>query len=235
MKKLLVAGIAVAAFCGVPALAADLPTKAPAYSPPPTPMFNWTGFYVGIEGGGTWGSSTHNFTNGTHSPFDVSGGLVGGTIGYNWQAGHLLAGLEGDLSWASSSGSTVGSPTLCTGGPCTSKLTWLSTIRGRFGYVADTWMPYVTGGVAFGNVDACENVTCSSATHSGWTIGGGIETRLAPNWTGKIEYLYADLGWHSAYTLFVPHTVNLTENILRVGLNYKFGDWGKAPVVSAKY
>ncbi|MGH6684170.1 MAG: outer membrane protein, partial [Pseudolabrys sp.] len=136
--------------------------------------------------------------------------------------GQFLAGAEGDLSWASSSGSAVGAPTLCTAGPCTSKLTWLSTIRGRFGYVAGTWMPYVTGGFAFGNLDTCENVTCHSDTHTGWTVGGGVEAKLPANWSVKVEYLYADLGSHSSYFLFVPHTASLTENIARVGLNYKF-------------
>jgi outer membrane immunogenic protein len=223
MKKLFLAGIVVSTFCAASAVAADLPTKAPVSTAAPAPILNWTGFYVGIAGGGAWGRSTHDFTGGTHSSFDVSSGLVGGTVGYNWQAGHFLAGLEGDLSWASSSGSTVGSPTLCTGGPCTTKLTWIGTARGRVGYVFDMWMPYVTGGVAFGNVGTCENVTCSSDTHTGWTIGGGIEARLMANWSAKAEYLYVDLGNHSAYTFIVPHTATLTENIVRVGLNYKFG------------
>jgi outer membrane immunogenic protein len=196
----------------------------------PVPMFDWTGSYVGVEGGGAWGSSTHNFSNGiingTHDPFGLSGGLVGGTIGYNWQVGSMIAGLEGDLSWASSSGSTLGTPTACTGGPCTSKLTWLGTVRGRIGYAVGKWMPYVTGGLAFGHVDACENVTCSSDTHTGWTIGGGIEAKLTANWSAKAEFLYVDLGSASAYTLAAfptfPHTEITTQNILRVGLNYKF-------------
>jgi outer membrane immunogenic protein len=203
------------------ALAADMPVKAPAAVA--APIYNWSGIYVGIEGGGAWGNSKHDFPGGagTHSWFDVSGGLAGGTVGYNWQAGPLLAGLEGDVSWASSSGSTVGiSP--CTGGPCTTKLTWLSTVRGRVGYVAGAWLPYVTGGLAFGNVGTCENLTCSNDTHTGWTIGGGVETRIMGNWSAKAEYLYADLGYHSAYFFIAQHTATLTENIVRLGLNYKF-------------
>ena len=221
MRKLIFA-IAVVTFGGGPALAADLPVKAPAYVAP-APINNWTGFYIGIEGGGTWGKSTHDFLPfGTHGSFDVSGGLVGGTIGYNYQLGQFLAGIEGDLSWASSNGSTAGSPILCTGGPCTTKLTWLSTARGRIGYVAGAWLAYVTGGAAFGNVKTCENVTCNNSTSTGWTFGGGLEAMFAPHWSAKIEYLYADFGSHNAYFLFVPHTVSLNENILRAGLNYKF-------------
>jgi outer membrane immunogenic protein len=222
MKKLLIAAIAAATFCATSALAADLPTKAPAIAAP-VPMLNWTGFYIGIEGGGAWGTSRHDFPGGfgTHSPFDVSGGLFGGTVGYNWQAGNFLLGLEGDLSWASSKGSTVG-VTPCTGGPCTSNLTWLGTARGRAGYVFGMWMPYVTGGLASGNLDTCENLTCSSDTHTGWTIGGGIEARFMGNWSAKAEYLYADLGSHNAYFFIAQHTATLTENIVRFGLNYKF-------------
>jgi outer membrane immunogenic protein len=202
--------------------AADLPNR-PAYQAPAiVPVYNWTGFYVGVEGGGAWGSTRHDFTVGSHGSFDVNGGLAGGTLGYNYQMGQFLAGIEGDISWASIHGSAVGTPTPCTGGPCTSKLTWLSTVRGRLGYVAGNWMPYATGGVAFGNVDACENVTCSSATYTGWTAGGGLEATFAPNWSVKVEYLYADLGSHNAYFLFVPHTVDFKTNILRAGLNYKF-------------
>jgi outer membrane immunogenic protein len=84
------------------------------------------------------------------------------------------------------------------------------------------WMPYVTGGVAFGNLNTCENVTCSNDIHTGGTVGGGIEVKLMANWSAKVEYLYADLGRHSAYFFVVPHTATLTENIARVGLNHKF-------------
>ena len=221
MRRWLVAFIAGVSTIAVTqiASAADMPVKAPMAVA--APQYNWTGLYIGIEGGGAWGTSRHDFTGGTHSPFDVSGGLLGGTVGYNWQAGNFLFGLEGDLSWASSKGSTVG-VTPCTGGPCTTNLTWLGTARGRVGYVFGMWMPYVTGGVASGNVNTCENLTCSSDTHTGWTFGGGVEARFMGNWSAKAEYLYADLGSHNAYFFIVPHTATLTENIVRVGLNYKF-------------
>jgi outer membrane immunogenic protein len=220
MRRLLIgfiAGISTFALAQL-APAADLPVK----SPPAVAAPLWTGFYVGIEGGGAWGTSRHDFTGGTHSSFDVSGGMLGGTVGYNWQAGQFLYGIEGDLSWASSDGSTVGSPTACTGGPCTTELTWLGTIRGRFGYVTGMWMPFITGGVAFGGINACENVTCNRDTRAGWTVGGGVEAKLVGNWSVKAEYLYVDLGNHGSYFFIVPHTVDLTENIGRLGLNYKF-------------
>ena len=215
MKALLATSVVVSAL-GL----ASAATAAPASY---TPMFDWTGAYVGIEGGGVWGSSTHNFSGGTHSPFDISGGLVGGTLGYNWTMGNILLGVEGDLSLASASGSTPGSPTPCAvSGTCTSNLTWLGTVRGRIGYDAGKWLPYLTGGIAFGNVDACEGTTCSSDGHTGWTVGGGVEAKLTGRWSAKLEYLYADLGSTGAYTYIVPHTEVTTVSVVRAGLNYKF-------------
>ena len=113
MKKSLLAGVAVAALAlgALPATAADLSNR-PVYKAPvsvPT-VYNWTGFYVGVSGGGAWGTSEHTFPGGTHGPFDISGGLVGGTVGYNWQSGNLVLGLEGDYSWADIHGSTTGVP-----------------------------------------------------------------------------------------------------------------------------
>jgi outer membrane immunogenic protein len=222
MRRLLFGFIACVSMIAVTqfASAADMPAKAPMAVA--APQYNWTGFYIGIEGGGAWGSSRHDFTTGTHSSFDVSGGLVGGTVGYNWQINQFLVGVEGDLSWASSKGSTVGTPTPCTGGPCTSELTWLGTVRGRLGYVAGMWMPYFTGGFAFGGLDTCENVTCATNTRTGWTVGGGVEAKFTPNWSAKIEYLYADFGNEGAYFFILPHTATLTENFVRAGLNYRF-------------
>src|SRR5258707_15542015 len=100
--------------------AADLPrqmvTKAPVYV---APYYNWTGFYVGVNGGGGWGSASWDSTGSS----DVSGGLVGGTIGYNWQFGTWVIGLEGDIDWAKNKGST---PTGRFTGTCTPQNNWLA-------------------------------------------------------------------------------------------------------------
>src|ERR1035438_10220501 len=97
MKKFLLGSVALIALVGT-AAAADLPAKAPVYKAPLAVAYNWTGFYVGINGGGGWGTSNWD---GIPSSFNTSGGLVGATIGYNWQNGSpLVFGLEGDLDWA---------------------------------------------------------------------------------------------------------------------------------------
>src|ERR1041385_4755914 len=130
MKRILFAGASALAIVAAAssAFAADIqrrqmPAKAPAYI---TPAYNWTGFYVGINGGGGWGHSDWSAPLATGS-FNLSGGLVGGTVGYNWQTGPVVFGLEGDIDWANIRGSS----TCGAGLSCETKNTWLATARGR--------------------------------------------------------------------------------------------------------
>src|SRR5262249_53181454 len=122
MKTVLAACIAAGALLAAQgADAADL-SVAPLYKAPPptaTPAYNWSGFYLGINGGGGWGGSTWD-TNATH--IGTSGGLVGGTAGYNWQIGGAVVGLEGDIDWANLKGTNT--TTGCPAG-CTTSDTWL--------------------------------------------------------------------------------------------------------------
>ena len=117
-------------------------SRPPVYNP----IYNWTGFYVGINGGGGWGNSQWDGIN----KFDVSGGLIGGTIGYNWQVGQIVVGAEGDIDWSGIKGSTN---VLCAAG-CETRNTWLATVRGRLGYAFDRFLPYVTAGLAVGDINA---------------------------------------------------------------------------------
>ena len=148
MKRLCLAIAGVLALTGA-AAAADLSQPPPRYYPPASvavPLYSWTGFYFGINGGGAFGSSSWDSTGSR----DVSGGLVGAQLGYNYQAGHAVFGVEGDLDWTDINGSTNNTCSL----GCKTSNTWLSTVRGRLGYAADRFMPFVTGGAAFGNVRA---------------------------------------------------------------------------------
>jgi len=220
MKRLLIASIGLIALVSA-AAAADLTRPAPYYPKAPVlaPVYNWTGFYIGVNGGGGWGSSNWD----SLGRFDVSGGLVGGTIGYNYQVGKAVFGVEGDIDWSDINGTTA--TALC---PLTCKTAndWLSTIRGRIGYAADRFMPYVTGGVAFGSIKAtAPGFAGATNTNAGWTLGGGIEAAIVGNWTGKVEYLYADLGNSNcgfSCGTTVSNNVSFRTSILRAGLNYKF-------------
>lgn len=220
MKRVILASIAVVALGGA-AAAADLPPSpgpAPYYKAPVyAPVYNWSGFYLGINGGGGWGGSSWT----TPGSFDTSGGLVGGTIGYNYQINQAVVGVEADLDWADINGTITNG--FCPPG-CKTSDTWLSTVRGRLGYAADRFMPYITGGLAVGDINASvPGFAGGSATNAGWTAGGGIEFAVAGHWTVKGEYLYVDLGNFNCNTCgLIPQTVSYTANIFRGGINYRF-------------
>lgn len=219
MKRFLLASVGVLAMVGL-ANAADLPrpmyTKAP---PLVSPYYNWTGFYVGVNGGGGWGSSAWDTTG----SFDTSGGLVGGTVGYNWQMGTWVLGVEGDIDWADIKGGTANH---CVGGGCSTENNWLGTARGRVGYAFDRWMPYITGGAAFGDVQATHpGFTGMSSTQLGWTVGAGVEFAVVNNVTAKVEYLHYDLGNFQCgmnCNGAVSDNVSFNANVVRGGVNIRF-------------
>jgi len=217
------AGMAlVAAQC---ASAADL-SVAPLYKAPPsraTQVYSWTGFYLGINGGGGWG---HSSWRDASAGVDLSGGLVGGTAGYNLQVGKAVVGLEGDVDWANLSG--TGTSAGCPAG-CSTSDTWLSTVRGRVGYALGGVLPYVTGGVAVGDIRAATpGLPGASNINAGWTVGGGLEVALPGNWSAKAEYLHVDLGsFNCGANCGLPtDNVSMRDDVFRAGVNYRFG-WGK--------
>lgn len=229
MKKIL-AGCLVfgALLIAQSAVAADL-SVAPLYKAPPAPppeitqAYNWTGFYLGVNGGGGWG---HSWWRDTSTGVDLSGGLLGGTAGYNWQMGHAVVGLEGDIDWAHLSGTNTS--TQCPNG-CSTSDSWLSTVRGRVGYAFNTVMPYVTGGLAVGDIRAATpGFPGATSANAGWTVGGGIEVALPGNWSAKAEYLHVDLGsFDCGANCGLPSDhVSMHNDIVRAGVNYHFG-WGK--------
>ena len=210
MKKFLLASVGLVVFGIASASAADLPrqrampAKAPAYV---VSMYNWNGPYIGLSGGYAFGGTN-----------DADGGLVGGTLGYNYQTGPWVFGLEGDMNWTKIHGTSA-----CGGTTCETKNNWLATARGRLGYAmgpTGNILPYVTGGAAFGDVEnAVAGAGTVSDTNVGWTLGGGIEAQISGPWTAKVEYLYVDLG--DSPTL-AGQTSSFHTNIVRAGLNYKF-------------
>lgn len=238
-----IAGTALTQF----AFAADLPVKAPARVVAPA-VYNWTGFYAGLNIGGSWGRQDNSlvsttgvvaFTNSDH----IDGVIGGGQIGYNWQSNQWVFGLEADFQGSGQKGN--GSYFIpAVGGflalviPSTSiayedKLNWFGTVRGRVGYAFDRVLPYVTGGWAFGHGEingtritgAVNTAFSGSESYSGWTLGGGVEWAFANNWSAKVEYLYIDFG--DGPTVPITTGVNnvsgkMTDNIVRLGVNYKF-------------
>jgi outer membrane immunogenic protein len=212
----------LAALTALPARAADLPRpvyKAPAYI---TPVFTWTGFYVGINGGYGWGRSNWANALGSTGDFNVKGWLAGATLGYNLQTGLWVFGLEGDIDYSTIKGSDT---SFCGGAGCETRNTWLGTVRGRVGYVWDRWLPFVTGGAAVGNVKMTAPTGLSeSKTRAGWALGGGVEYAFLGPWSAKLEYLYVDLGKTTcdAGTCGLDTDVKFHTNIVRLGFNYRF-------------
>ncbi|MBR1285656.1 porin family protein [Bradyrhizobium sp. AUGA SZCCT0177] len=279
MKKLVVALLLVAAGT-VGASAADLGPRT--YSKAPVavaPIYNWTGFYVGLNAGGAWNDSNPTtrtlfpvasyFADSSVTAIGIAGdqkvnrsGFTGGvTGGYNWQINNAVVGLEADFNYFGVRGSTANTTVYPCCAPTSFTINssvstdWLATVRGRVGFLATpAFLIYGTGGLAVANVKAnylftdtfaAANESASiSSTRYGWTAGVGGEYALMNGWSIKAEYLYVDLGRASTtsnnLSVFAgatplplqtfTHTVNLTSNIGRVGINYKFG----GPVV-AKY
>jgi outer membrane immunogenic protein len=215
------------------ARAADLATPMKA----PEPIYNWTGIYLGANGGYGFGGSdwTDSVSGGSTGVFSISGFLFGGTLGANLQTGSFVFGVEADGDWADTSGAgTFTAASFCAGG-CDTTSTWLATVRGRVGYAFDRFLVYGTAGVAFGDVRAgFSNDPVSSATETGWTAGAGVEVAVISNWTAKVEYLFVDLPNGSCTTdctivnpngpSVIPNiAVKFNESIVRAGVNYKFG------------
>lgn len=220
--------IRLAAVCGcfltsaVAAQAADMPYRGPVQTyVPVAPPFTWTGFYVGGNLG--YAAARSHWTGGA-GDFSVSpNGFIGGlTVGYNYQVGVWVWGLEGDLDYANLKGTAAAA--VCA--TCTIKDTWLGTLRGRFGWAMGGWLPYFTAGGAWGNVDVSSAVGSVTTTKGGWTAGGGVEYSWGGPWSTKFEYLYVNLGdatCSAATCGFASNArVSVTANIFRAGINYRF-------------
>jgi len=229
VKKLLSAGVAAAALSAAPIAAsgADLPTVIPAKAPvvAAVPAYNWSGLYVGLNGGGGTGESMHTDANFgvTTEKFHVGGGLVGGTAGYNFTVGRWIWGIEGDLDWAGIKGQSAA--IAVAGGLATygTSLLELGTVRGRVGYAFDRFLPYLTGGLAVGDVQgsitAPTLVTSATQLRAGWAAGAGVEYGLSTSLSIKAEYLYVGL---SSTTAVPMDNVGFRSSIIRAGLNWRF-------------
>lgn len=243
MTKFVFAAAGLIAFgLSASASAADLSVRT--YSKAPVivdPAYNWTGFYIGVNGGGGWGRTDFQFSNGTpNANHDLSGGFAGGQIGYNWQAGPWVFGLEADGDWANLSGSALcPNPAFA----CASNVRDLASFRGRVGYAVNNVLFYGTGGAGYANahyttlsggVPAATTTGVFNDDRWGYAAGAGIEYGFAPNWSAKVEYMHYGFGTDTAPvgTLGVFFTAALRLNVdtVKAGINYRFG----GPVV-AKY
>ena len=216
-------------------VAADLPVKAPVYQAPPVILSDWAGFYLGVHGGYGWGSTT--FDGRPWLDAKPQGGLGGAQVGYNWQFGQVVAGVEGDFSWADIKESSVTSgilvvPAIGQQFPLSREVKFdeLATARARLGYaIFPGILAYATGGGAWGHSNATFSggpvFASSSADGWGWTAGGGVEYKLMDHLLLRAEYLhYGFSSFNYNRANIVPHTVSgITDiDVGRAGLSYKF-------------
>ena len=227
-KAVVIAIGLVAAAAASPSVGADLAppphryVKAPVYRTVYVAPFTWQGFYGDFNGGYGWGDSTLT-AGGASTTVHPDGALIGTGLGYNFQTGNIVFGIEGDLdySWMKDTNAAVA--------PCPScqvRNHYLATLRGRLGYAFNRWLPYITGGAAFGDIAVTSSFNNTQVDNKvGWTLGGGIEYAFpASHWSTKLEYLYADLGSATCDPAYcgVSTTADFKANIVRAGLNYRF-------------
>jgi outer membrane immunogenic protein len=241
--------------------AADMPRKAiPAAAPAP---YSWTGWYIGGNVG--WANTSADYTsamatspttaftaaslafiNALGTGSSSGDGFTGGVqLGYNWQMGSWVFGIEGDFN-ALTGDSTLARAGVTPGGTAVTLShnfdpNWLATVRGRIGYAWDRHLIYFTGGVAILDADFATTFTTPALggatvlrgddTKVGWTIGGGWEWAWTGRWSTKVEYLYADFEtFNNAGTVITPggfanpmaNTADVDIHLVRVGLNYRF-------------
>ena len=215
MKKLLIAG-ATAFACAVIAG----PASAEDNTFGPEPSFDWSGFYLGLQGGYAWSKDDWEVGN---VSFDSDGMLLGGTAGFNGDTGSWVFGAEADISWADVSGEQSGCGI---GGACETKMEYFGTFRGRLGYdlgsVDQGLLVYGTGGIAMGGL----NYKSAGGgedfnTGTGWVLGGGVETTFGETSSAKLEYLHYELEADATLSTaaFNPNTKG---DIVRAGYNFRF-------------
>jgi outer membrane immunogenic protein len=221
MKKFLLATAALLSIVST-ASAADLGARTYTKAPPMvSPATNWSGFYIGAMGGYGWSGNS----DGT----DLKGGFGGGTIGYNWQmpGSQFVFGIEADAAAAGLSDSAT-----VAGVTAQDKINALGSVTGRLGLAVDSALFYIKGGYAWADnkfsVTSGALSLSDSHTHSGWTLGTGLEYMFAPSWSAKAEYMYADFGSANYFANVIPGGIDSGHqqvHTIKAGINYHF-NWG---------
>jgi outer membrane immunogenic protein len=219
--------------------AADFPPWQTYQRPIPTEP--WSGFYFGVNGGVAF---AHAKASGSYGGFsasgsqDIPGGILGAQLGYNWQVGNFVYGIEGDIQYSSQERDVECTAIVCAGFDVklTNKLPWFATARGRVGYGIERYLVYATGGLAYTQLSSTLSASAGGApigsiswseARAAWTVGGGVEFAVSPGWSAKLEYLYVDTGSFDA-SVNVPlmgtltPTIHVTDQIVRAGINYHF-------------
>jgi outer membrane immunogenic protein len=217
------------------ALAAD-----PAAELPVASTYNWSGAYAGLHAGHSWGDGDGVYTVGgvriETANLNADGFMLGGQVGYNWQFGSVVAGIEGDLAFSNADGnddifSFPGGvvPVATTH----AEMDYLGSITGRLGYAVDRALFYAKGGVGFTRLEITDislggfNNASGKESVAGWTLGAGVEYALNDNWTVKGEYQFYRFSpkltlLNPGGTEFRTYDDNFDVHAIKIGFNYKF-------------
>ena len=250
IRKVLLSSVAIVAISGT-AFAADLPSRRapPVFVPPPIPVFSWTGLYVGAQVGYEFGRDRANQLGvGPYSVGNPTGVVGGGHVGYNFSTqslplfgglgGGLLGtggviGIEGDVNGSDLTGSTAFAPNLAFQ---STRTNIDGSVRGRLGIAVDRALFYATGGAAFASIH--ENyatflaTTGTEHTRVGYTVGGGVEYAITPQFALRAEYRYSDFGRFVDFNAPIPTSQRVTNQRVQLGFDYKFDTPVVAPVVA---
>jgi outer membrane immunogenic protein len=208
MKKFLLATVSMVALTSV-SRATDMPAAMPAKSPMymPAPVSDWTGLYIGVQGGVARRDASFEVSgNALSRDGSNTGAAVGGSAGYNLQQGNFVYGLEGDWNWIGAKASAAPHVATIFRTSTTYDINWLATLDGRVGLAVDSTLIYLTGGAALGHVKnsilANNGPIATSFTQDqtkvGWTVGAGVEHVFAPHWSARAQFRYTDLGKSTA-------------------------------------
>jgi outer membrane immunogenic protein len=263
LNRAMAAGVAssivMLALPATSASAADMPVKAPRPAPVAAAVYSWTGFYIGGHVGYGWGefdttavTATGSFPAGFQfATREPNGILAGGQIGFNYQTGNVVLGVEAQGSWADMNDSVrTNSPVNTNYNIARAEVDWIVTVAGRLGIAVNNWLLYGKGGWAWAKTQAHAetfnaagtllSITTNSGTRDGWMAGVGGEYGFAGNWSVKIEYNYIDLGKDrvASTNTTVPGGVVTTLlrdsdaqiHLIKGGINFRWG--GAAPVVA---
>jgi outer membrane immunogenic protein len=217
MKKFLLATVSMVALTSV-SRATDMPAAMPAKSPMymPAPVSDWTGLYIGVQGGVARRDASFEVSgNALSRDGSNTGAAVGGSAGYNLQQGNFVYGLEGDWNWIGAKASAAPHVATIFRTSTTYDINWLATLDGRVGLAVDSTLIYLTGGAALGHVKnsilANNGPIATSFTQDqtkvGWTVGAGVEHMFAPHWSARAVPLHRSRKEHSQ--LCIRRTIHL--------------------------
>lgn len=235
MKKLLLLATTGLVALGSPALAADLAARPYTKAPPMmAAIYDWSGFYIGVNGGGGWSHDRFNATAfGNEGSHDASGGTAGGQVGYRWQTGQFVFGLEAQGNWADLSGDNISAVFAQRNH---TKTDAFGLFTGQVGYAWNNVLLYAKGGAAVtdNKYDVYSSLTgasLGSSSNSNWggVVGAGLEYGFTPNWSVAFEYDHLFMGnQNTTFAGLKSDSIKQDVDLFTARLNYKFG----GPMVS---